>query len=397
MLETYIHKNSRFVVGLMSGTSLDGIDAALVRIGGQGLDADIELAAFTTVPYSGEVREKLKQACSLEHSSAAMLCGINFYLGRLFADAVRRLAALAGIAPDEIDLIGSHGQTVWHIPAASEERWWEVPSTLQIGDISVIAKETGIPVVGDFRTADMAVGGQGAPLVPYFDYMFLRHPSKGRIAQNIGGIGNCTVIPAGASSNGIFAFDTGPGNMLIDQAVYRLSGGERSYDEGGAWAARGKANQVLLDRMLEHPFFAIRPPKTTGREAFGAFYAEQWLEEAQSAALAPEDIVATFTAFTAQSIVRNYRDFIFPSYRIEEIIVSGGGAHNRTLMKMIEEELPAGCKLTASEEWGIDGDAKEAIAFAVFADHYMFGLPNHLSSATGASRDIVMGKLALPN
>jgi anhydro-N-acetylmuramic acid kinase len=266
---------------------------------------------------------------------------------------------------------------------------------LQIGDLSVIAKRTGKPAVGDFRTADMAAGGQGAPLAPYGDLILFRHPDKGRIAQNIGGIGNCAVIPAAGLPEQVMAFDTGPGNMIIDQVVYTLSKGSRTYDADGAWAASGTVHREFLEAMLSHPYFRRHPPKTTGREIFGTSYAAAWLESAKRAGLSAEDIVATATAFTAHSIVRAYRDFVFPHYAVEEVIVSGGGARNRTLLAMLRGLLPGQTVLT-SDELGVPSDAKEAVIFAVLGNDFIHGIANNLPSATGAERPTVMGKLALP-
>ncbi|MEF3304132.1 anhydro-N-acetylmuramic acid kinase [Paenibacillus sp. GYB003] len=395
MIANLINKPSRLIIGLMSGTSLDGVDAAVVKVGGNGPETKAELVGFTSVPYEDKLREKLKELCSVEHSDVAKVCGMNFYIAEVFANAAVRAAADAGIAMDDIDLISSHGQTVWHIPVADAADWSLVRSTLQIGDISVIAKRTGKPVVGDYRTADMAVGGQGAPLVPYADFILFRDETKGRILQNIGGIGNCTAIPAGALPERIVAFDTGPGNMLIDQAVVTLSGGARSYDDGGAWAAEGRADAETVAELMSHPYFAMRPPKTTGRELFGKAFAQERIARMQANGLSDADIVATFTAFTAHSIAQSYREYVFPVAPAEEVIVSGGGAHNRTLLAMLGELLPEQA-ITTSEALGLSSDAKEAVAFALFANNFLFGLPNNLPSATGAAVPTVMGKLALP-
>lgn len=395
MIAEMARKTSRLVIGLMSGTSLDGVDAAIVRVEGSGLATKAELVGFTTVPYDDRLREKLKELCTVEFSDVAQVCGMNFYIADVLADAAARAVHEAGLTMGDIDLISSHGQTVWHIPVADERDWSLVRSTLQIGDISVIAKRTGKPVVGDFRTADMAVGGQGAPLVPYADFVLFRDEKKGRILQNIGGIGNCTAIPAGGQPEQIIAFDTGPGNMLIDQAVHTLSGGAKSYDAGGEWAGQGTANAELVDEMMSHPYFAMRPPKSTGRELFGKTYAAHWLERMRSKGLADADTVATFTAFTAHSIAQSYREYVLPLVPAEEVIVSGGGAHNRTLLRQIAALLP-GLSVTTSDALGLPGDAKEAVAFALFANNFLFGEPNTLPSATGASAPTVMGKLALP-
>lgn len=379
----------------MSGTSLDGIDAAIVRIAGAGAGSRAELVAFTSLPYEDELRERLKAVCSEDLSGTPDVCGMNFYLGRRFAEAVRQAAEDAGLSMAEIDLIASHGQTVWHIPASDPQDAYRVKSTLQIGDISVIAKETGVPTVGDFRTADMAVGGQGAPLVPYADFLLLRDETRGRIAQNIGGIGNCTAIPAAAQAEQVVAFDTGPGNMVIDQAVYELSRGASSYDADGEWAAQGAIRRDLLAELLRHPYFARPPVKTTGREMFGKAFASAWIAKARAAGASSADIVATATAFTAHSIANAYRDFIFPRMTADDVVVSGGGARNKTLMRMLAELLPEQ-RVTASDELGLSADAKEAIAFALLGNNFLHGEPNNLPSATGAQTATVMGKLALP-
>lgn len=387
-------KQSRIVIGLMSGTSLDGVDAAVVRVSGQGAGAAAELIGFTTIAYEDGLRERIKRLCTVEQSDAASICGMNVVLAETFAEAAERAASEAGLTMDEVDLISSHGQTIWHIPEPG--KWPLVRSTLQIGDISVIAKRTGKPVVGDYRPADMAVGGQGAPLVPYADYWMFRHAEKGRVLQNIGGIGNCTAIPAGGGPESVIAFDTGPGNMLIDQAVYTLSDGRASYDEGGRWAGEGQASERTVAAMMTDPYFAVRPPKTTGRELFGKAYADRWLSAMEADGLSAADQIATFTAFTAHSIAQSCKAYIQPRFRVEELVVSGGGAHNRTLLGILAGLLPE-LTVTTAEALGISSDAKEAVAFALFANDFLFGHPNNLPAATGAARPTVMGKLALPD
>jgi anhydro-N-acetylmuramic acid kinase len=259
----------------------------------------------------------------------------------------------------------------------------------------VLAKRTGIPVVGDFRPADMAVGGQGAPLAPYGDLILFRSTERSRIIQNIGGIGNCTVLPAGAAPEEVRAFDTGPGNMVIDQVVQVLNGGTRLYDEGGAWAAAGVPDNELLDALMRHPYFAAPPPKSTGREVFGKAYALELIDAARKRGLGDADIVATATAFTARSIVQSYTDFVFPDCDAREIIVTGGGAHNAALMRMIAGQLP-GRTVTNAAAYGLNDDAKEAVIFAILGNDFMHGIANNVPAATGASRPVVMGKLALP-
>ncbi len=395
MIGEYVAKPSRLVVGLMSGTSLDGIDAAIVRLSGCGLATKAELVAFVGRPYDAATRGRLKELCTVERSDVAAVCGMNFKLAEAFADVARQAVAEAGLSMDDIDLIVSHGQTVWHIPVDAPDDPFLPRSTLQIGDLSVLAKRTGRLVVGDFRPADMAVGGQGAPLTPYGDFLLFRSEEIGRLVQNVGGIGNCAAIPAGARQDDVFAFDTGPGNMVIDQTVFRLSNGARTYDDGGAWAASGRADEALVDELLRHPYFELPPPKTTGRELFGKAYAEAFLGAARGRGLADADIVATATRFTARTIALAYRRDVFPRCAIEEVIVTGGGARNRTLLRMLAELLPKQ-RVTNSRALGYNDDAKEALIFAMLGNDFLCGVANNLPSATGAARPTVMGKLALP-
>ncbi|MHA6533636.1 anhydro-N-acetylmuramic acid kinase [Paenibacillus sp. BAC0078] len=389
------NKQKSVVVGLMSGTSLDGIDAAVVSIEGSGLSARVKLLHYYSIPYDAELRERLKRLCTVEHSSVDLICGMSFYLAEKFAETAFEAVRSAGMDMKEIDLISSHGQTVWHIPKQDIQDPYLVRSTLQIGDLSVLAKRTGRRVVGDFRPADMAVGGQGAPLVPYGDLILFRHPGKGRLLQNIGGIGNCTALPPAAEPEDVFAFDTGPGNMVIDQVVYQLSHGRLSYDNGGAWAMQGAADETLVEEMMKHPYFELKPPKSTGREVFGKAYAELFAAKAREQGLSDADIVATATAFTARTIAEGYQKYVFPLCKIDEVIVSGGGAHNTALLGMLQELLPDQKVLTSSD-LGYNDDAKEAIIFALLGNDFMHGVANNLHSATGAKRPTVMGKLAFP-
>lgn len=385
----------RRIIGLMSGTSLDGVDAAVVEVEGSGKDTRIKLLSFITQAYDELTREAIKALCSEECSSSATICSMNVVLGELFAAAAFKAAEASGVPMREIDLISSHGQTIWHQPEGDAEARFRVRSTLQIGDISVVSKQTGRPVIGDYRPADIAVGGQGAPLTPYADYILFADQHKGRIVQNIGGIGNCTILPQGADAEHVTAFDTGPGNMLIDQAVAYYSEGREHYDADGAWAASGTVHAGLLDELLDHPYLKLPPVKTTGREMFGKSFAMSTIGRAEQMSMRPEDVIATFTAFTAHSIALAYREFVFPQASVQEVIVSGGGSHNRTLMSMLANRLPQ-VKLLISDELAVSGDAKEAIAFAIMANEFLHQVPNHLISATGAARKTVLGKLALP-
>ncbi|CAM3037156.1 anhydro-N-acetylmuramic acid kinase [Paenibacillus sediminis] len=383
------------VVGLMSGTSLDGIDVAIARIEGCGLDSQVELLHYYSRPYEPVLRERLKSLCTVEYSNVALVCGMNSFLADRFAEAVHEAAREAGMDMGSIDFISSHGQTVWHIPEADAYDLLLVRSTLQLGDISVLAKRAGKPVVGDFRPADIAVGGQGAPLAPYGDLILFRHPDKGRLLQNVGGIGNCTALPAGCSAADVFAFDTGPGNMIIDQVVLVLTEGRASYDEGGTWAAQGSVDEALVSEMMSHPYFLLAPPKSTGREVFGKAYASAFIAKAKERGLSDADIVATATSFTAHSIADGYQKHVIPRCRIDEVIVTGGGAHNQTLLRMLADLLPEQSVMT-SESLGFNDDAKEAVIFALLGNDFMNGISNNLPSATGAAHPTIMGKLALP-
>jgi len=372
-VQALVAKPDRLVIGLMSGTSVDGIDAALVRIHGGGPGVAVDLLAFATYPFEPAVREEIFRLFRPETSTVATVCHMNFVLGEVFAAAALRLMAETGVQPD---LIGSHGQTVWHEPAGTR-------STLQIGEPAVIAERTGVVTVGDFRVRDIAAGGQGAPLVPYLDYCLLRHDRLHRATQNIGGVGNVTYLPAGCDLHGIVAFDTGPGNMIIDALCAAFFG--QPFDRDGAIAASGRVDQTLLAELMAHPYLAARAPKTTGRELFGVQFARGLAGRGK-----PADLVATATAFTAHSIADAYRRHLGP---VDEVIVGGGGARNAVLMRMLAEALPE-ARVVAHEAVGINSDAKEAIAFALLANDCILGLPTNVPGATGA-RQAVLGKVTL--
>ena len=369
----------RLVAGLMSGTSADGIDAALVEIEGNYLDTNVKLLAFETFPYPEDVSAEVR---NLTTGTTRQVCEMNFRLGELFAEAALGMIAKAGIQPSDIHLIGSHGQTIYHV--ADTERG----STLQVGEPCVIAERTGIVTVADFRVRDVAAGGQGAPLIPYADFLLFRHSGRVRALQNIGGIANVTVVTP--SIENVFGFDTGPGNALIDELVRMMTGGAQQFDKDGALARGGKVEEDILQNLLEHPYFSAPPPKTTGREVFGAE-----LVRKLAAATPPEhlaDMLATLTALTAHSIKLSYDRFVFPKAAVDEMILSGGGCKNHYLVESIRD-LFGPVPVRLSDELGVPADAKEAIGFAVLANETICGNPSNIPAATGASHPVVLGKI----
>lgn len=381
-------KQTKRVIGLMSGTSVDGVDAALVEIRGHGLGTRVELLAFHSHPFAVEVRDRIFDLFQPETSRIDEICQVNFLIGEVFADAALAVIQDAQLDAGEIDLIGSHGQTVYHLPPQSEAQYF--PSTLQIGEPSVIAYRTGIPTVANFRVADLAAGGQGAPLVPYVDFLLFRQTDRTVALQNIGGISNVTLIPAGASGSDVLASDTGPGNMIIDSTMEIFTAGQERWDNGGEFAAQGSVCESLLREWLQHPFISARPPKTTGREAFGRQFAHRALEQSRHKDLGQADLVATLTAFTAETIFDYYRRFLFPHYSVDAIYISGGGSHNLTLMRHLET-LFRPIPLLPIDSIGISSDAKEAVAFAILANESIHGHPTNLPQVTGASQPMVLG------
>lgn len=374
-------KECRRVVGLISGTSADGVDAVLVELWGSGEATRYEVLGFGATELPAPVRRAVF-ALFDEEASLDALCQVNIALGEVFAEAALAVIRQAGLETGEVDLVGSHGQTVRHLPAHC--------ATLQIGEPAVIAARTGMVTIADFRPADMALGGEGAPLVPLVDHLLCADADQGRLLLNIGGIANITVLPAGCRPEAVTAFDLGPGNMLIDAAVVQASQGAERFDRDGARAGRGRVDEALLAELMQHEFLQREPPKSTGREEFG----EGMLAELMGrGAWAADDLVATLTAFTAQSIADGIRRFCPGDFA--GLWVAGGGVHNPRIMAGLGQALP-GLAVRSLADLGIDPDAREALTFAVLANETLMGHCGNLPSATGAQRGAVLGKICLP-
>jgi anhydro-N-acetylmuramic acid kinase len=381
------------VLGMMSGTSADGIDVALADISGAPPRLTAKLEGHYHAPFPKLIREAILRLANGAATTTAEISQLNFLLGEEFAAAAIAACAKWRIPLRKISLIGSHGQTIFHQGLArkflSSRR---IASTLQIGEPSIIAERTGVTTIADFRPADMAAGGHGAPLVPFVDYLLYRNAKIGRVALNIGGIANVTVIPAAARSQDVFAFDTGPGNMIIDALVERFSKGRQKYDRGARIASKGRVIRPLLEEMLRDPYLRQRPPKTAGREQFGAAYAADLVAAARKHRERAEDLIRTATIFTALSIVDAFRRFILPRATIQELIVAGGGTKNPLIMAQLLAALPA-ITIRESAELGVAAEAKEAFAFAILAYEAFHLRTNNLPSATGAKHSAILGKL----
>ena len=379
-------------VGLISGTSMDGIDAALVRIAGSPQTPRVRLLAFETVPHPARLRRRLLEIAGGRPTDAGEIGRLDFLLGEVFAKAALRVCRRGRVAPARLWVIGSHGQTIFHQGGqGGGRRLGGGGATVQIAQPAVIAARAGVPVVADFRAADIAAGGQGAPLVPLVDYLLLRDPRQGTVALNIGGIANVTAIPARAAPGDVFGFDTGPGNMVVDALARRATRGRRTYDAGGRLAAQGEVLEPLLNSALRFPFFRRRPPKSAGREEFGADFVRKYFPARPRAGA--HDLLRTATELTARSVARALEDFVFPRAAVHRLIVSGGGAHNRLLMRRLSDLLPR-LEVRRSSDYGLPVDAKEAMAFALLADRTMHGLAGNLPGVTGARRPVVLGKIA---
>lgn len=386
------------VAGVMSGTSADGVDVVLCRISpAAGADGAprVKLLGHAGFGYSKAVRAAVLAAMDAKAMPVAELSRLNWRLGEIYADCVEKAAAKFGV---RVGLVGCHGQTIYHQATAAKYLGGDVRCTWQMGEASVIAERLRVPVVSDFRPADMAAGGQGAPLVPMLDYVMFRSAKVSRVLQNLGGIGNLTAIPAGAGVDGVMAFDTGPANMVIDACMEQLYG--KAFDRGGAVARRGRVLAPVIARVLEQRYFSAPPPKSCGREEFGAAFVSRFIALCRRAGASDADVVATATALTAETVVDGYRRFVWAHLGAAaplaktEFVVAGGGAKNVVLVEMLRERLgPLGVKVRLMEELGVPGQAKEAVAFALLAWLTWAGQPGNVPAATGASRPVVLGKV----
>lgn len=385
-------KPYRLAIGLMSGTCTDGIDAALIRIEGYHTNTKVELLEFITIPYDTPTRTRLLELASGTLYGSEEVCKMNFLLGTLLTEACQAVCRRADIPTTDIDFVGSHGHTIFHQPNEMSFLGRDITSTLQIGEASVICEALGCPVISDFRVRDMAAGGQGAPLVPYTEFLIYSRKSKAIALQNIGGIGNITFLPEDNCMDHIIAFDTGPGNMIIDALVSIYTGGVRNFDDGGALAGSGAVHTELLNWLLQDPYLYRSAPKTTGREYYGAEFVKALLAKAGEFDLTMPDIIATATMFTAKSIEIGIARQL-PRYP-DELIVGGGGSLNLTLMEALRTCLPT-CRVMTNEDLGLDSNAKEAVAFAVLANETLFESENTVPTATGARHSVVMGKISI--
>jgi anhydro-N-acetylmuramic acid kinase len=387
-------KESRLIIGLMTGTSVDAIDAALVEVTGAGPHLRAKLKCFHSIPFSNEVRAQILRVASGKAAGAAEISQLNFLLGMLFSEAVFQLCRQAKVELYQVDLIGSHGQTIYHQAEPSLFCRRQVASTLQIGEPSILAENTGITVVADFRPRDMAAGGKGAPLIPYVDYLLFRHARKGRLLLNLGGIANLTAIPASAKPQQVRAFDTGPGNMVVDALVQHFTLGSRKFDAAGQDARSGKVVLPLLEQLLKHPFFQLRPPKAAGREQFGQSFTSQILALQREHSY--EDLVATATELTAVTVARAVKEHVQPRIHLDQMIISGGGAHNNYLLERIAALVPQ-VEVMTSTQMDIPIDAKEAMGFALLANETFQLNPANIPTATGARHPVVLGKVVYGN
>lgn len=380
------NKKSRIVIGVLSGTSVDGVDTVLLKVRGNGINTKIDVLDFESYPIKKGLKEFILKCSSINNGNAEDICKLNFLVGHLFAQSIKKFISRNNLLTKDIDLIGSHGQTIYHYPFNQKLFSFNTKSTLQVGDISVISNQTGITTVGDFRTADVSVNGDGAPLVPYLDYILFSSRTFNRVLVNIGGISNVTFLKRTGKQDDVTAFDSGPGNMMIDYLTKKFF--NKKYDKDGRISSKGKINPELFKLICSKDrFYKKNPPKSTGRE----YYSEKFIEDIlrTSGKILPEDIIATFTYFTAYTINHNVKKF-----RADELIISGGGARNRTLMNYIKD-LFKNAKVKLMDMNGINPDNKEAVLFAVLANELISGNKSNMPSVSGSDRKVFLGKISI--
>jgi anhydro-N-acetylmuramic acid kinase len=375
----------KLAIGMMSGTSLDGIDVLISEIEGTFTQTKVNLIAYKTYPFEASLLQKIRKSFSIKESNSELLCSLNFELGEAFASAANQLCAEENIQMDDVSFIASHGQTIFHIGKPNER---QVKSSLQLGEGAVIASRCKTTVISNFRAADIAAGGQGAPLVPYADFILFRSDEVSRAIHNIGGIANMTVLPKGCQTDDVFAFDSGPGNMMIDYAMQKLF--DKPYDHNGETAKKGKVIQEFLDELMTNPYLLELPPKSTGRETFGDQLTESMISKYRKHS--KEDIIYTLTQFTAQTIIDSYKNFILPKVSIDEIIFCGGGSYNKYLLELIQKELTS-INIKVLEDLGMNSSSKEALAFIILGNETMHMNPSNIKNATGAKENVILGQI----
>ncbi len=393
MLLDLMKKKEFLTVGLMSGTSMDGVDAALVRVGSKRTDTDIELVAFSSTPYPTALKAELMEVAFGEQCSAESIAKLHTSVAVSFSHAFFSICVQGGVDSKSVDFIGSHGQTIAHAPPVFGGGGL-IAGTLQIGPPGMIAALTGTTTVGDFRSADVALGGQGAPLAPYADFLLRRSPTDNRVILNLGGIANVTYLPKNCGVDEVIAFDTGPGNMILDELYRVIYPDQGGFDSSGAKAALGSPSSALVERFLSFAFFNQEPPKSAGHREFGTRFAWEFLSKAEAEGLAKNDILATAVALTTRSIGMAVRKFIEPAGPVDHVYLSGGGARNDTMVSRLVDELsPA--EVHPIDDLGIPAEAKEAVDFAVLARETIMSRQNVIHRVTGASRPSVLGTIAL--
>jgi len=383
-------ESSKLAIGLLSGTSVDGIDAVLVMLSGSGIKTRIKVLDFVTYKIPNIVKAAVLKNSSVRTARIDEICRLNVILGKLFADSAIKICRKNNIKPSQVDFIGSHGQTIHHLPKHGKFLGFKQKSTLQIGDPSVIANLTGITTVGDFRTADCSIGGDGAPLAPYLDYIQFASKTLNRALLNIGGISNITILPKNCRKLDVLAFDTGPGNMLIDGIANKLF--HKPFDKNGAYAKKGRINIPLMNWLRNDKYYREKPPKSTGREHYDEHFLTRLLKISEG--ISNFDIISTVTEFTVFSIWYNYELYLKRKTKIDELLISGGGAKNPIIVNGIKDYFK-GVKVKHVNQSGINIDNKEAVLFAVLANECLTGNSANMPSVTGAKRNVVLGKVCL--